>query len=125
MSKYPFIKQEGIKDCGVSCLLMIIKYYNGFIPLEKLRDLTNTTKLGVSAYDLCEGAKEIGFSAEGLKLTIDKLNNEEIFFPCIAHVTINNYNHYIVIYKINYKHKYLIIGDPASKIKKVTFEYFK
>lgn len=124
MSKYPFIKQEGIKDCGAACLLMIIKYYNGFIPLEKLRDLTNTTKLGVSAYDLCEGAKEIGFSAEGLKLTIDKLNNEEIFFPCIAHVTINNYNHYIVIYKINYKHKYLIIGDPASKVKKVTFEYF-
>ncbi len=125
MSKYPFIKQEGIKDCGVSCLLMIIKYYNGFIPLEKLRDLTNTTKLGVSAYDLCEGAKEIGFSAEGLKVTIDKLNSEEIFLPIIAHVTINNYNHYVVIYKINYKHKYLIIGDPASKVKKVTFEDFE
>lgn len=124
MSKYPFIKQDGIKDCGVSCLLMIIKYYSGFIPLEKLRDLTNTTKLGVSAYDLCEGAKEIGFNAEGLKLTIDKLNDEKIFLPIIAHVTINNYNHYVVIYKINYKHKYLIIGDPATKIKKMTFEEF-
>lgn len=124
VSKYPFIKQEGIKDCGVACLLMIIKYYNGFIPLEKLRDLTNTTKLGVSAYDLCEGAKHIGFTAEGLKITIDKLDSDEIFLPCIAHVTINNYNHYVVIYKINYKHKYLIIGDPASKVKKVTFEEF-
>lgn len=123
--KYPFIKQQDLKDCASCCLLMIIKYYNGFVPLEKLRDITNTTKLGVNAYNLCEGAKKVGFETECLKITIDDLSKKEIFKPLIAHVTINNFGHYIVIYKINKKHKYLIVGDPASKIKKITFEDFK
>jgi len=29
MKKYPYTKQEGIKDCGAACLSMIIKYYKG------------------------------------------------------------------------------------------------
>lgn len=124
MTKYPFIKQVDLKDCASCCLLMIIKYYNGFVPLEKLRDITKTTKLGVNAYNLCEAAKEVGFEAECLKLNINDLDKKEIFLPIIAHVKINNYGHYVVIYKINKKKKYLIIGDPASTVKKVTFEEF-
>lgn len=124
MTKYPFVKQVDLKDCASCCLLMIIKYYNGFVSLEKLRDITKTTKLGVNAYNLCEGAKEVGFEAECLKVSIENLDKKEIFLPIIAHVKINNYGHYVVIYKVNKKKKYLIIGDPASKVKKVTFEEF-
>lgn len=124
MTKYPFVKQVDLKDCASCCLLMIIKYYNGFVPLEKLRDITRTTKLGVNAYNLCEGAKEVGFEAECLKVSIDDLDKKEIFLPIIAHVKVNNYGHYVVIYKVNKKKKYLIIGDPASKVKKVSFEEF-
>lgn len=124
MTKYPFVKQVDLKDCASCCLLMIIKYYNGFIPLEKLRDITKTTKLGVNAYNLCEGAKEVGFEAECLKVSIENLDKKEIFLPIIAHVKVNNYGHYVVIYKVNKKKKYLIIGDPASKLKKVSFEEF-
>ena len=124
MTKYPFVKQVDLKDCASCCLLMIIKYYNGFIPLEKLRDITKTTKLGVNAYKLCEGAKEVGFEAECLKVSIENLDKKEIFLPIIAHVKVNNYGHYVVIYKVNKKKKYLIIGDPASKLKKVSFEEF-
>ena len=124
MTKYPFVKQVDLKDCASCCLLMIIKYYNGFVSLEKLRDITKTTKLGVNAYNLCEGAKEVGFEAECLKVSIENLDKKEIFLPIIAHVKINNYGHYVVIYKVNKKKKYLIIGDPTSKVKKVTFEEF-
>lgn len=125
MSKYPFIKQDGIKDCGVTCLAMIIKYYDGYISLEKLRLLTKTSRDGVNAYNLCEGAKEIGFEAYGVHATLENLNPDEIVFPCIAHVIINNYQHYIVIYKINYKKKIMIIADPASKLKKISLEEFQ
>lgn len=124
MTKYPFVKQVDLKDCASCCLLMIIKYYNGFVPLEKLRDITKTTKLGVNAYNLCEGAKEVGFEAECLKVSIENLDKKEIFLPIIAHVKVNNYGHYVVIYKVNKKKKYLIIGDPSSKLKKVSFEEF-
>lgn len=125
MSKYPFIKQEGIKDCGATCLAMIIKYYDGYISLEKLRLLTKTSRDGVNAYNLCEGAKEVGFEAYGIKTTLENLSEKSLIFPCIAHVQINNYQHYIVIYKINYKQKKLIVADPANKLKKISFDEFE
>ena len=47
MSKYPFERQQDLKDCGVCCLSMILKYYNSYIPLEKLRDMNYTSKKGM------------------------------------------------------------------------------
>ena len=121
MKKYPFIKQEGMKDCGCACLLMIIKYHKGYIPLEELRTLTKTTKLGTDAYHLVEASKEIGFNVSALKTELDS----NFILPAIAHVTIDkSYNHYVVIYKINYKKGYVIIGDPACNIKKMKIEDF-
>ena len=126
MNKYPFIKQEGIKDCGAASLQMIIKYYHGFLNLEQLRQITKTNKEGTNAYNLINAAKQIGFDARGVKCEFDDINNENVLFPCIANITIDNsYLHFIVIYEINYKNKYLIIGDPADKLKKVSFDYFK
>jgi len=81
------VKQDGYMDCGVSCLLSIIRYYGGNIPIEYLREKTNTTKDGVTAYKLVEFAKEIGFEAYGLKGTLEDLKEEDL--PLIAHVIIN------------------------------------
>ena len=50
--KIPIVKQEGIKDCGTACLLSIIKYYSGNISMERLRELTKTSKIGTTAYHL-------------------------------------------------------------------------
>jgi len=36
------VLQDGIKDCGVCCLLSIIKHYGGNVSKEYLRELTNT-----------------------------------------------------------------------------------
>ena len=46
------VLQDGIKDCGVCCLLSIIRYYGGDVSREYLREITNTTKDGVSFYNL-------------------------------------------------------------------------
>lgn len=122
MSKYPFERQQDLKDCGVCCLSMILKYYNSYIPLEKLRDMTYTSKKGVTAYHLIQAANKIGFISEGLKINSLK---EKIELPCIAYVTINkSFKHYVVIYEINYKKEYLLIADPASRIKKISFDEF-
>lgn len=126
MTKYPFIKQDGIKDCGAASLQMIIKYYHGFMNLESLRNLTKTSKDGTNAYNIICAANNIGFSAKGVKCEFEDINKNNIILPCIANVTIDNsYLHFIVIYEINFKNKYLIIGDPADKLKKVSFDYFK
>ena len=94
LKKYPFVKQEGIKDCGCACLLMIIKYYKGNVSIERLRDLTHTNKNGTSAYNLVKTSIDLGFDARGVKATLDDFKN--VLFPCIAHVVIDNvYKHYM------------------------------
>lgn len=123
LESYPFVKQEDQKECGPVCLQMIIKYYKGYIDLEYLNYLCKTNKYGTNAYNLINGAKEIGFDSYAVKANIDELKGS--VFPLIAHVVIKNkYNHYVVIYKINYNKKYLIVADPANKIKKVSFDEF-
>ena len=123
--KYPFEKQLDLKDCGVCCLLMLVRYYGGGVSKEYLRNITNTTKEGVSAYSLIEGAKILGFSGYGVRGNFQSIEKE--FLPCIAHVTIKkSYQHFVVIYEINFRKKVLVIADPAKKgLQKVSFQEFQ
>ena len=61
------VLQEGNKDCGICALLSIIRFYGGDVSREYLRELTGTTKTGVSFYQLLEAANQLGFSCEGVK----------------------------------------------------------
>lgn len=121
---YPFIKQLNEKDCGVCSLAMIIKYYGGNYTLNELRKLTNTNNHGTTAYHLIEASKKIGFTAKGIKCKFDDLNKDNFILPCIAHLKYENSGHYIVIYKVDFKKKIIVIADPANKIKTITFNEF-
>lgn len=121
--KYPVVIQDGIKDCAVACISMIIKYYNGYIPMEKLRDMTKTTKKGTSAYNIVKTLNNIGIKSDGYK--IENINTIENL-PVIAFTTINkSYNHYVVIYEIDKEKKEILIADPAYGIKKMKFIDFE
>ena len=122
--KYPFTKQEGLKDCAAACMQMIIKYYNGYISINDLNEMLETTKEGVSAFKIIEVSNKIGFKATGIRLNLLELN-KSVTLPVIAHVVINNYNHYIVVYKIDSFKKSVIIADPQSKIKTISFKEFE
>lgn len=120
--KFPFTKQDGSNDCGAACLSMIIKHYKGYINLEELREKTKTNRSGTNAYNIVKYALELGFNSYGIKTNLEDKN---IVLPAIAHTTIDNkYNHFIVITKINKKKRFLIIADPADRIKKISFEEF-
>lgn len=123
LKKYPFVKQEGYKDCGLTSLLMIIKYYKGNVSIERLRDLTHTNKNGTSAFNLVKASHELGFYSKGVRGSLNDLKS--VVLPCIAHVIINNsIKHFIVIYEINYDKEILIVADPAYGIKKISFSEF-
>lgn len=122
LKKYPFIKQEGFKDCGCASMLMIIKYYKGNISIERLRDLTHTNKSGTSAYNIIRAFQELGFYSKGVKCGVDDLKS--IVFPCISHVVIDSIKHYVVIYEINFLKEYIVIADPARGIRKISFNDF-
>lgn len=120
MKKYPFIKQKGLKDCGPACILMILKYYDGYISLDKLSDMLCTSNKGTTAYHMVEVLKSLGFDSDGFKYK----DISSLKCPCIALINIDSYNHYVVIYEINFKRKYLIIGDPSKGIVKMRFNEF-
>ena len=111
MSKKAIVIQDGIKECGGACLLSIIRYYGGNISRQELLRLTNTTKDGTTFYDLKQAAYEIGLSAKGYKVdNASKLY--ELNKPFISQVIINNYYHFVVVYKID--NNIITIMDPAK-----------
>lgn len=123
--KYPFTKQTGLKDCAAASLQMIIKYYQGYVSLDELNYLLNTNKNGTTAYDIITVATKLGFKANGIKITMDELTSDNIVLPCIVHTIIDDkYKHFMVIYEINSKKKYLVIADPQNKIKKISYDEF-
>lgn len=105
---------------------MIINFYGGNLPIDQIRDLTKTDKNGTTAFHIIEACKSIGFNAEGIKSSLEQLNKENLILPCIAHVVIDGkYKHFVVIYKIDFKNKKIIIADPSCSIKKITFSEFQ
>ena len=105
---------------------MIINFYGGNLPIDQIRDLTKTDKNGTTAFHIIEACKSIGFNAEGIKTALEQLNKENLILPCIAHVVIDGkYKHFVVIYKIDFKNKKIIIADPSCSIKKITFSEFQ
>ena len=120
--KYPFIKQEGIKDCAVASLAMIIRYYKGYIANDQLFDMLKTDKDGTSAFNIIKVAEYIGFQSKAVKET--ELSNLKL--PCIAYVTIDSkINHFVVIYEVNMKNNTVLIADPASNLKRMSVEEFE
>jgi len=117
------VLQDGIKDCGICCLLSIIKYYGGDVSKEYLREITSTTKDGVSFYNLMEGAKIVGFDTWALTGKLEEINVNNL--PCIVHVIVNkSYKHFIVLYQINYKKRQVTIMDPAKGKKVLSFSEY-
>ena len=117
LKKIPIVKQQDIADCGPACLASIIKYYDGYVPLEMLKFNSYTSQEGTSAYNLINCAKKYGLSGKGIRVDdIKEIKDQDL--PCILHLTYKNgLNHYVVLYK---KLKnYVIIMDPKyGKVKK-------
>ena len=119
--KFPIYLQEGIKDCANACIMMILKYYKGNINPIKLSEFLKTTKNGTSAYNIVETLKYLGFNSYGIKTDIDNIKP----LPAIAHVVAGkSYKHFIVIYKIDYKKKKILIGDPAKGLRWIDINDF-
>lgn len=118
-------KQDDIKDCGAASISSIIKYYGGYVPLETLRIDTFTNKEGTTAFHIVNTLKKYGFQAYGIRYEENvNILKEKIVLPAIAHVLINNLQHFMVIYEINKEDNTLLVMDPASGYKTLTISEF-
>ena len=112
-----FVLQHDQSDCGVACLVSVIKFYGGNSPLEKVRELSGTTKQGTTLLGLYQAAGQLGFTAQGNQADIQTLINHPD--PVILHiVTEERLQHYVICY--GYKNNTFIIGDPAKGITTCT-----
>lgn len=107
-------------DCGVACLLSLVQLNGGSHSLEKLRELSGTTKQGTTMLGLYQAANQIGFTAEGCEADIQALVDHKQ--PIILHVLLEErLQHYIVCYEYDTV-KGFLIGDPAKGISYLSKE---
>ena len=123
MKKKLIVKQDGYKECGISCLLSIIRYFGGNISINKLAELTHTNKKGTTFYNLKVAASKFGIESEAFKIydkTIDNL--KKIILPSICQIIDDNYEHFIVLYHVD--NNYVIVMDPARGKRKIAISIF-
>ncbi|SIT17832.1 peptidase domain-containing ABC transporter [Belliella pelovolcani] len=106
MKKFPTLIQYDSKDCGPTCLQIILKYYKKEVSINSLKKLCETTRLGTSLNNINKAANELGIDTLILKIDFESL--KRLFFPCIVHW---NKEHYVVVYKIQNDKVY--VSDPA------------
>lgn len=114
---FPNFKQADSKDCGPTCLKIIAKHYKRNLNIQKLRELSETTREGSSLLGISEAAEQLGFRTLGVK--ISALDLTELTLPCILHW---NKNHYVVLYKVHKQVYY--ISDPGFGLLQYTQEEF-
>ena len=121
MKKSLIVLQEGNKDCGAASLLSIIRYYGGDISIERLIDMTNTTKEGTNFYNISLAASSLGLESRAYKVDdIEKIKN--IPAPYIVQLKNKNYTHFVVVYKIS-NDKVLVMDPAIGKSTKDLFDF--
>lgn len=119
---FPFVRQQNINDCGATCLSMICQYYGKKVPLEILRKYCNTTRAGITIYDIKEALEKLGFESHVVKVTKKEVNRMPL--PAIIYW---NQKHFVILFKVQDKNGgQFYIADPNfGKIKLLKDEFYK
>ncbi len=121
--KLVVVKQSDVKDCGPTCLQSIIRFYGGYVSLERIRLDCCTSVKGTTVYHLVNAAKKYGFNALAKKY-LDK-NIENLILPVIVHVHYTNgLDHFMCLYHMSQNE--VILMDPAKgKVKMSTDDFWQ
>lgn len=104
--------QAEATECGMSCLAMVAGYYGQGTDLVGMRVRFRMPSQGVSLQRMVEIARDLGLSAEAVRLELDDLR--DVPTPAILHWRMS---HYVVLKSI--KRGVATIHDPSVGIRKV------
>lgn len=114
-----WVRQHDQSDCGVACLLAVIRFFGGDGDLETLRRSSGTSKTGTTLLGLYQAAPKAGLLAEAYQADIENLKEQTD--PCILHIVKQEVlQHYVVNY--GFKDGYFIISDPSEGVTLVAPE---
>lgn len=112
--------QPDAMDCGPTCIKMVAKYYGKHYSLDKLRELCNITREGVSLLGISDAAESIGLRTMGVMANYSQLVSDATV-PFIAHW---NQEHFVVVYRLTLD--YVWVADPShGKIKYSKKEFLR
>ncbi|MDR0661586.1 MAG: peptidase domain-containing ABC transporter [Prevotellaceae bacterium] len=109
-----FTRQHDQSDCGMACLLSLLRYYGGNSSFERIRELSGTDRQGTSLLGLYQAANVLGFKAEGCEADMESLKKHGN--PVILHILDEqSTQHFVICYE--YANGYFLIGNPAKGIE--------
>ena len=120
---FTLVRQRDAKDCGLSCLAMIVKHYGGSFNINSIRTDCALNREGVSLLGISKAAEELGFKSVGGRLSFSSLASEALL-PCIVHWS---QNHFVVVYKVKNQKKgdcTIYVADPGKGLVSYTKEEF-
>lgn len=120
---FTLVRQRDAKDCGPSCLAMIVKHYGGSFNINSIRTDCALNREGVSLLGISKAAEELGFKSVGGRLSFSSLAFEALL-PCIVHWS---QNHFVVVYKVKNQKKgdcTIYVADPGKGLVSYTKEEF-
>lgn len=95
--KRSHVLQQDQRDCGVACLLSLVRFYGGDSHFEQIRRFCGADLSGTSLLGLKEAAIQLGFEADGYESDIPSLI--EHGKPVILHIELEGgLQHYVVYY---------------------------
>lgn len=98
---------------------IILKHFGHNVSVQKIRELSELSRTGVSIKALSDAANHIGFETLATRLSFNQLATDALF-PCIVHW---NQNHFVVVYNITPKKVY--VSDPGIGLIQYSHEEFK
>ena len=151
--RYTYVRQHDTTDCAAACLAMVCLHYKKEVTITRLRDMMGTDLKGTNLVGLQKAANELGFSTAAVRVDRENFLSD-FSLPCIAQViTDQGLAHFVVVFKKTTikdegerrKHMlkesesakedekngkklkckdYVIIGDPATELKKISLDEF-
>lgn len=119
-AKTPVMLQMEAVECGAASLGIILGYYKKFLPLEQLREICGVSRNGSSASNIMTAAEELGMKAEGFSYDPEEL--KKVKPPFIIHW---EFNHFLVLERIDEETGEVWLNDPAMGHRKVEWEKFE
>ncbi len=114
---FPIVMQHDEMDCAAASMAMVSKYFGVDMGVSFFRNSIDVSPEGASLYGIASAAERIGLLTRGVQVDLEDLIDLKL--PAIS----TQGYHFVVIYDCT--KKYVVIGDPALGLRKLTHDEFK
>ncbi|MGD9968668.1 MAG: C39 family peptidase [Hyphomonadaceae bacterium] len=123
------VRQQYDYSCGSAAVATLLRFHYGlpinegevFQSMYERGDQARIREVGFSMLDMRSYLETRGFSADGLRLSLDRL--AELQVPAIALITHNDYRHFVVVKGISADR--VLVGDPTFGLQSYSREEFQ